>query len=361
MADLEELRTKIDAIDGEVVKLLDDRARIAIEIGKIKMNLGLTIQDAQREHQVLERIIQNVQALPPSAVQIIWREIMAACAAVQGRSTRVAFLGPAGTFTQIAAHQFFPKAGTSFIPETDPENIFQQVETGTADFGVVPIENSTKGSVPQILDLLVSRDVRIYGELEVVVHHNLMGLPGTDFSRVQVVYSHNQGIAQTRKWVRLNIPQAQLIEVASTAEAAKRVNELGNSENVAIGARAAASEYGLEVLAENIEDHAMNKTRFIVISRVRQPVTGNDRTSVVFVTRHVPGALFRVLQVFSEAGINLTKIESRPLPDANWEYVFIVDFIGHEETHGTVLEQIAENTLKLKVLGSYPVFAQNGH
>ncbi|MHA1818917.1 MAG: prephenate dehydratase [Promethearchaeota archaeon] len=360
MEEINKLRKEIDNLDKQIAKLIEKRALIAKEIGEIKSKYGIGVVQPIRERQVFNNAKENLKIVRPEAVEAIWREIVSACKLVQGKITRVCFLGPRGTFTQIAAEKYFPKAGTEFIPGDNKIDVFNKVEAGYVDFGIIPIENTIEGSVRESLDLLIEKNLKIYAELEIRIVHCLIARKGTAPSDIKQVISHPQALAQCSRWLNKNLPNAELIEASSTAKAVERVAKANRGDIAAIGTPLAAQIYRLGIIAEGIEDNTQNYTRFLIISKKEHMPTDNDKTSMVFVTRHVPGALFKVLSAFAEAKINLLKIESRPLKGQMWEYAFICDFEGniHQEHIKKTLERLKEFTVWYKVLGSYPMFQQ---
>ena len=252
---------------------------------------------------------------------------------------------------------FFPNSNTEFIPFDQKQEIFQQIEGNYAEFGILPVENSLQGSVSETLDLLIERNLRIYGEIELRIVHNLIGQPNTELSQIKTVYSHPQALSQASIWLKKNIPQAELIEMSSTSKAVQKVVNLHDPTVVAIGTDLAADYYKLPILVKGIEDNTANYTRFVIISKKSPLSTGKDKTSIVFVVKHVPGALYSVLRIFAENKINLAKIESRPRKlgkDSLWEYIFILDFDDHIDNVKDIIEKVREQTIWLKVLGSYP-------
>ena len=279
---------------------------------------------------------------------------MSACKVVQGKKTRVCFLGPEGTFTEIAAHKFFPKAGTLFIPAKHKKDVFAKVEGNYAEFGIIPIENSLEGSVRESLDLLIDHNLKIYGEVEIRIVHNLITHSGVKLSDITTVTSHPQALAQCNTWLLSNLPNADLKETSSTSKAIKEVADSKVTSLAGIGTELAAELYDLEIKARGIEDNTANYTRFYIISKKENMPTDHDKTSMVFVTKHVPGALHEVIRIFAEASVNLLKIESRPRKKDLWEYIFIIEFEGHKNDLQDVLEKIQEHTVFTKILGSYP-------
>lgn len=356
MEPIEKERARINDIDEQLVELLNERARVAMRIGEIKQEAGIGVVDPTREARVIARVRELTSAVSPEMVEAIWREVMAACKNVQGRVVKIGYLGPAGSFTELAAYRYFPKAGSQFVALDNIQRVFDEIEKGRADFGVVPIENSLQGSVRETMDHLIEKPVKIYGEQQIRVVHNLVGCVGTTLDEVTDMYSHPQGLEQCRAWLRKNMPNAALHETKSTAEAVRLVLFKQNPRNAAIGTALAAQIYDGEVLVEGIEDNPNNYTRFLVLSKQENLPTGNDKTSIVFVTKHVPGALLRVLSAFASHDINLLKIESRPQKTNVWEYTFWEDFEGHVDNARVqeALDEAREHTIWLKVLGSYP-------
>ena len=355
MEEINKLRKGIDDIDKEMAELIEKRALIAKDIGDFKTKSGIGVVQPDREKKVLDHVKKSLKAIPPESAEAIWKEIMSACKVVQGRINSVYFLGPAGTFTELAAKSFFPKAGTKFLPATNKLDVFSKVEGDYADFGIVPIENSLEGSVRESLDLLIEKNLNIFGEIEIRVVHNLIGDEAGDLSKIKTVFSHPQALSQCNTWLLRNIPNAELVETSSTAKAVKKVSKSKNSEYAAIGTSLAASIYNLDIIASGIEDNTQNYTRFLIISKKENMPTDHDKTSMVFVTKHIPGALYRVIKLFADAGINLLKIESRPRKKDLWEYIFIIEFEGHQNSVKETLEQLKEFTIFMKILGSYPM------
>ena len=268
----------------------------------------------------------------------------------------VAFLGPPATFSHMACIQHFGSS-IRMLPENTIQNVFEAVESEKADYGVVPVENSTEGPVSLTLDSFIQSEARICAEIMTRISHDLISLSGKA-GEVQKIYSHPQALSQCREWLRKNFPQVQLEEAGSTAKAAQLASE--NPQAAAIASSLAASLYGLKVIASQIEDHLSNSTRFLVLGRQGAGRTGRDKTSVLFIVSHAPGTLFRVLQVFSEKGINLTKIESRPNKGKSWEYIFFIDFEGHAtDPHiAEALREMKGHVSFVKLLGSYPQGSQ---
>lgn len=351
---LAELREKIDAIDAEILRLLNQRAACAVEVAKTKMAQGEngTFYRPDRESLVLRRI-QELNPGPLSAETAVrfFREIMSACLALE-KPLEVAFLGPEGTFTQQAAFKHFGHA-VKTVPVTTIHEIFNAVETGLCSFGVVPVENSTEGVITHTLDRLLVSSLKICGEVEIKVHQNLMGLADNP-ADITAVYSHQQSLAQCRQWLDKHLPQAQRIAVSSNAEAARLAS--ANKQFAAIAGIAAAEVYRLPIIEKNIEDVANNTTRFIIIGQQVSSSTGKDKTSLVVSTGNKPGALHRTLEPFASFDIDMLNIESRPSHQGLWDYVFFIDIQGHADDPQVAgaLAALQDQVNMLKILGSYP-------
>ena len=355
---LKEYRKLIDQIDSEIIELLNKRGITVSKIGEIKKLLNLEVFQPEREREILERIKSQSKILKPESVKAIWKEILSASRSIQGVIPKVGYLGPKGTFTHQAALEFFPKAGTEFLPYNSISEIFINIEKENIEFGVIPIENSLQGTVRETLDLLIDKDIFIYGEIELRIIQNLISLEISNLSRIRTILSHPQAFAQTRNWIKANMPTADIIDVNSTAEAARRVKELNSESYAAIGTEFASDVYGLKILHSKIEDNLLNSTRFLIISKKENiEKEGKIKTSILFVTRHIPGALYRVLKLYADAEINLLKIESRPRRRGRWEYIFIMDFEGDKDNPKVkkVLENMNTIVIWHKILGSYPM------
>jgi chorismate mutase/prephenate dehydratase len=354
---IEEVRKEIDEIDDNLIDLLNKRGNIAIIIGNLKKELNLEIFQPEREKEVIERLKHKSTIFRKEAIEAIWKEIISASKSIQGTIAKIGYLGPMGTFTHQAALEFFPKAGSQFLAYNSTQEIFESIEKDILEYGVVPIENSLQGTVRETLDMLIEKDLFIYGEIELRIVQNLIGLKDSDISQIKNVFSHPQAFAQTRAWLKANIPNANLIDVNSTAEAVRRTRKLEDKSYAAIGTGFAAEVYDLKVISSKIEDEPSNYTRFLVISKKESPLKNEKmKTTVVFVTKHVPGALYWVLKIFSDAEINLSKIESRPRRKGRWEYIFFMDFEGDKEDSKVkeAFEQMKSNVIWFKVLGTYP-------
>ena len=357
--ELDKYRDEISKIDNEIVERLNKRGDIAQKIGDIKKHLKLEVYQPHREKEVIDRIKKKSSILKPTNLEAIWKEIIGACKDVQGSIVKVGYLGPIGTFTHKAAIDFFPNAGTEFITCKNILEIFENIEKDILEFGVIPIENSLQGTVRDTLDLLIEKDLLIYGEIELRIIQNLISLKNSDLTKIKNVYSHPQAFAQTRTWIKMNIPNVNLINTNSTGEAIHNIKEMNDNSNAAIGTEFASKVYDLKILNSKIEDNASNYTRFLIISKEENKIKeGKIRTSIVFVTKHVPGALFQVLKLFADADINLLKIESRPRRTGRWEYIFLMDFEGDAKNDLKIqdlLKEMKESVIWYKILGSYPI------
>ncbi len=351
---LQNVRERIDALDAEIQRLISERADLAYEVGRSKGQhpSAVAYYRPEREAQVLRGVLERNQGpLSDSEMLRLFREIMSACLARQ-EPMKIAYLGPEGTFTQQAVYRHF---GHSVLASGQPtlEGVFEQVQGEEADFGVVPIENSTQGVVSHTLDLFLDSPLNICGEVELRIHHNLLthsrGLAGIDR-----VYAHQQSLSQCKGWLRRNLPGVELIAVSSNAEAARRVRSA--PESAAIAGLTAAEIYGLPVLFSNIEDQKDNTTRFLVIGREPFSPSGNDKTSLLLAGDEGPGLLHALLAPLAKHGVNMSRIESRPAPGGKWEYVFFIDVDGHagEEPLRTALEEMNNAGGNCRLLGSYP-------
>ncbi|GBC99728.1 P-protein [bacterium HR17] len=352
MAALDEWRRQIDAIDEQILQLLVERARLAQHIALLKQQNDLPLYHPEREGSLLARLIALPhEPLTDDAVKAIFREIVSACRAVM-RPPRVAFLGPFHSFSHLACEEHF---GTFVepLPQRTIHDVFREVERGNADFGIVPAENVAEGPVGDTLDALLQTPLKIVAEVLLEVNHCLLS-KAADLAAVRRVYSRDIALAQCRQWLQNYLPQVELIAVASTAEGAERAAT--DAEGAAIGPRRAADAYGLQVLAERIQDVPFNLTRFWVLGKRMTAPSGVDKTTIAFSVQHRPGTLYRALSAFARHHINLTMIASRPARHAPWEYVFFADFQGHvqDDPVQAALSELGKECLFLKVLGSYP-------
>lgn len=350
--ELSQLRREIDALDRQILALLNERARHAARIGQIKSENGLAIYSPAREEQVIQNILRaNKGPLSETCVRAIFRELMSGSRALQ-RPTRVAFLGPEHSFSHIAARERFG-ASAEFLPVATISTVFESVSGQHADFGVVPLENSTDGGIAETLDMFVQMPLQICGEIRLRIHHYL--LAACPFNEIRRVCSKPQALSQCRRWLAQHLPHAELIEVSSTAEAAR----LAQSEpgTAAIASRQAGVHYGLSFVAEKIEDYRNNVTRFAVVGDIEEKRSGNDRTSILFKVPHRPGSLADALAIFKRNKINLTWIESFPLRGSDQQYVFFADLLGHVSQLPVkrALRALERKAEMLHVLGSYPI------
>jgi chorismate mutase/prephenate dehydratase len=350
--DLGDWRSRINDIDNQILQLLNQRAEAALQIGDLKRRQDSPSYVPEREAEILGRLSAAGRGpLPPEAVTAVWREILSACRALEGQLT-VAFLAPQATFTHQAARERFG-AGAAYHPSRTIAEIFDDVERGRAQFGVVPVENSTDGAVNVTLDRLVETDLQIGGELTLEIAQHLLSR-AADLGEIKRVLSHPQGLGQCRAWLAAHLPEVPQEETASTAGAAEVA--AADPGVAAIASEMAGRLYGVPILRRRIEDNRQNTTRFLVIGRRPSGPSGRDKTSIVFAMPNQPGALYRILEPFARAGLNLTKIESRPAKRMPWEFVMFVDFEGHRDTPAVAaaLSEAAERTVYLKILGSYP-------
>lgn len=351
---LSELRQRIDAIDQQILQLINQRANCAIEVARTKQAEGETgsFYRPDREAQVLRRIMDsNPGPLGDDAAAHLFREIMSACLALE-KPLEVAYLGPAGTFSQQAAFKHFGHA-VQDVPVTTIPEIFHAVETGHCQFGVVPVENSTEGVIAHTLDRFMDSPLQICGEVEIRVHQNLLGKMD-DLAEIKEVFSHQQSLAQCRQWLSNHLPGVICTAVSSNSEAARLASQ--DTSKAAIAGVMASELYALNCLASHIEDEANNTTRFIVIGHQQPASTGLDKTSILVSTGNQSGALYRILAPFAEYGISMAHIESRPSRQGLWEYVFFIDFEGHRDDANvaSALNTLENNVKMLKILGSYP-------
>lgn len=353
--DLSNLRSKIDQLDIDIQSLINERAEIARQVALAKGSEVATIDyyRPEREAQVLRAVIdRNSGPLSDQEMVRLFREIMSACLAQQ-EPLKIAFLGPEGTFSQSAVFAHFGHS-VKALPVFSIEEVFTEVENRNADFGVVPVENSTEGSVNHTLDMFLTSPLRICGEVELKIQQNLVG-KNNALKNIERIYSHQQSLGQCKNWIRQNLPHAEKIAVSSNAEAAKRVRHAPDA--AAICSTAAAEIYGLETLVEDIADLQDNTTRFLVVGNQRFSPSGKDKTSLLIANKDQPGALYHLLDPLAKRGITLTRIESRPSREGKWEYVFFIDATGHidEEPLKGALQDLQPVAGMVRVLGSYPI------
>lgn len=351
---LADIRREIDAIDDQLLELLNRRARCAQRVAEIKTAAGENdcFHRPEREAEVLRRVADNNPGpLGREAVVSFFRELMSECLALE-KPLEVGFFGPAGTFTQQAAYKHFGHA-IQAMPFPAIDGVFRAVESGACQYGVVPVENSTEGVVTHTLDSFLRSFLMITGEVSLRIHHNLMGRCEAT-ANIREVYSHQQSLGQCREWLDRHLPDARRTAVGSNAEAARLA--AANPGTAAIAGEVAAELYGLHILERNIEDEPDNTTRFLVIGRNAVGATGHDKTSLLLATRNHPGALHGMLEPFARHGISLSKIESRPSRRGAWDYVFFVDAEGHRDDPpvAAALAELEPQVTLLKILGSYP-------
>lgn len=352
MDELKSLRKKIDAIDDDILALLNKRAGYVLKVGAIKRRKKVKFHTPEREREILERMTANNRgSFPNDALKAIYREIISASLALE-EPLKVTCLGPLATFTHLAALRHFGSSA-AFVPVDSIKKVFENVETGKAEYGVVPIENSNEGVVSHTLDMFMDSDLKVVAEIIIEISHNLLSAQ-KDRSKIRKIYSHPQALAQCRGWLESNLPGIPVAESTSTSRAAELAAK--DKHAAAIASELAARMYDLYIVEKNIEDSRRNVTRFLVIARETPPRTGKDKTSIMFSIKDRPGSLYEILMPFKKAGINLTKIESRPSKRKAWEYIFFVDMEGHidDKKVKKALESLKEGCLYLKILGSYP-------
>src|SRR5262245_20197687 len=352
-ASLKTLRSQIDKLDLQILKLVNERAHLASEIGKVKNDSGGEIFSPGREEEVFLNVLQhNKGPLDDATIRAVYREIISGGRAIQ-RVLKVASLGPEFSYSHLAAVDRFGQAVEFSLVGSIPA-VFEEVNRGHCDFGVVPLENSTDGRVADTLDMFLRHpQIKIAAEIRLRIHHNL--LANCEQAEIRRVYSKGQALGQCRNWLSKNVPHAAIVEVSSTANAARLARTEPGA--AAVASRQAAVRYGIRILSRDIEDYPVNETRFAVIGMQEVPRTGNDKTAVMFKVAHAPGALADALNIFKSSKINLTWIESFPSRAAKPEYVFFADFEGHAEDPKVkkTLASLQDNSEKLTILGSFPM------
>lgn len=349
---LEELRKSIDAVDNSVLDLLNERARLVMEVGALKRGENRDFHVPSREREIYERLTSgNPGPFPSDAVRSVFREIISASLALEA-PMKVAFLGPKATFSHLATLQHFGLSA-ELVPQKSIPAVFEDVEKGRALYGVVPVENSTEGVISHTLDMFMDSELKINAEVLLEVHHDLLSRTGR-IEDIKKVYSHPQPIAQCRTWLEENLPTVPVVDVASTAVAAQIVSE--DYSAAAIASELAATMYDLKIVRKRIEDQVNNFTRFLVIGKKTADKSGKDKTSLMFSVKDEPGILYRMLEPFANRGLNLSKIESRPFKKKAWEYIFFLDLLGHisEPVVAEAVQELKGYCQFLKVLGSYP-------
>jgi len=351
---LDALRRRIDDLDEQIQQLISERADCARQVAEVKTGQGETADfyRPEREAEVLRRVSErNTGPLPVEEIVRLFREIMSACLALE-KPLSIAFFGPEGTFTQAAALKHFGHSVRTLALD-GIDAVFREVEAGAADYGVVPVENSSEGVITHTLDMFQRSPLGICGEVELRIHHHLLAAKA-ERSGIRRVLAHQQALAQCRGWLDANLPQIERIAVASNAEAARLV--VDQSGDAAIAGEMAAELYGLMTVARNIEDHPDNTTRFLIIGNQRVLPSGVDKTSILVSVHNQPGALFGLLQPIAQNGISMTRIESRPSRQGVWQYVFYIDLEGHRDDApvAAALEELKKKAFVVRVLGSYP-------
>jgi chorismate mutase/prephenate dehydratase len=350
---LKPLREQIDSIDAQILDLLNQRARVAQQVGHVKAETNAPVFRPEREAQVLRSMAaRNTGPLDSGDIQIIFREVMSACRALEKRVT-VAYLGPEGTFSEQAVYQQFGHA-VEALPSASIDEVFRAVEAGTAEFGIVPVENSTEGVINRTLDLLLQTTLSISGELSIPVHHSLMTKTGS-MSGITRICAHSQALAQCQVWLNMNYPHIERHAVASNGEAALLASQ--DATVAAIAGEIAGQKYNLGVVNSHIQDDPHNRTRFAVIGRLQTTPSGKDQTSLVLSVPNKAGAVYNLLAPLAKHGVSMTRFESRPARMGTWEYYFYVDVEGHvhDEKVAKALEELKQNSAFFKVLGSYPL------
>jgi len=348
--DIEERRRKIDAIDERIVRLIEERAGHALAIGRLK-GAG-PAYNPEREAQVLRHIAAGAKGpLSPEALGLIFGEVISACRALE-RELTVCYLGPEGTFSEMALYKHFGHSVAAWPCATIAE-VFRSAESGSAQYAVVPVENSTEGAIGATLDLLLTTPLRICGEVVLRVRQNLM-TNCASLEGITKVYSHPQSLGQCQGWLAHHLPRAERVALASNAEAARRAAQEQNA--CAIGPAIAAERYGLAILAPGIEDDSRNRTRFLVLGTQDTKPTGHDRTSLAMTAHNRPGAVHELITPFAQHGVSMSRIESRPARTGQWEYYFYVDLEGHQydESLAAALAEVRAKAPFVKIFGSYP-------
>jgi chorismate mutase/prephenate dehydratase len=350
--ELAPLRDQIDSLDKQLLEMLNRRAQLALDVGEVKKKFGAPVFRPERELQVIRKVqAANPGPLLDESVASIWREVMSACRGLE-KPLEIAFLGPAGTFSEQALYAHFGHEVTG-IPCPSIDEVFRAVEAGTVEYGVVPVENSTEGAVSRTLDLFLQTSLRISGEIALKVHHNLLA-SSPDMKGVKVVRAHAQALAQCQHWLTANYPHLERQAVSSNAEAARMASE--DPTAAAIAGETAANRYHLHMVRTHIQDDPHNRTRFAVIGRYETEPSGSDQTSLILSVPNKAGAVYQLLAPLAENGVSMCRFESRPARSGAWEYYFYVDVEGHQKDPSVAraLEELRRNAAYFKVLGSYP-------
>ena len=351
--DLSSLRQKIDAVDGRLVRLLNERVKLALEVSDVKRAQGASFYTPEREAALLDRVrkLNDDGVIPDDIMEFLFTQIMSVTFHM-GAPLTIAYFGPAGTHTHMAAIRKFGEK-VDLNPYDDITSVFRAVESGEASFGVVPVENSTEGMVSHTLDMFIDSPLKICSEAVLRIRHCLLARSG-GIDTVKKIYTHPQILAQCRGWLQRHLPRVELVPAGSSAAAAQMVRTQKNA--ACIGSEAAVGTYGLKILARNVQDNQDNCTRFLVIGTYETKPSGCDKTSVFFSMEDKAGALYEMLLPFKKHNVNLTKIESRPLKKKLWQYYFFVDMQGHSEDAQVkaALNEVAARAQLFKVMGSYP-------
>ena len=352
-----EIRQRIDALDTKILELLTERAKCAELVGEVKREAGETdicFYRPEREAHILRRMMKiNQGPLKDQQITRIYRSIISSCLGLE-QSLRIAYLGPEGSYTQAAAQKHFGD-GVKMLSLSTIAQVFREVEVGTVDYGVVPIENSTEGVVSHTLDLFVQSSLKICGEIHLPIHHSLLCQSELlTYAEVKIIYAHQQSLAQCRMWLDENVPHAERIAISSNSEGARKIQTKPNA--AAIAGQVAAEFYKLHTLQENIEDNPNNTTRFLVIGNQNVTESGDDKTTLLISAKNKSGALYRLLQPLKDYGLDMTRIESRPSKDTLWEYLFFMDIEGHvdNETVQAACAKLEQEADLVRILGSYP-------
>ncbi len=350
---LDDLRKKIDHLDEKIIQLLNERTDVALKIGEVKKEKGSAIYAPDRESEVYSKIAKMAKdgPLPAEALKSVYREIMSAALTLE-RPITIAYLGPEATYTHLASISKFGSS-VNYMPCQNIGDVFLEVEKRNADYGVVPIENSTEGAVNYTLDMFMESDLKICSEIIFDIEHHLMS--AQKLKDIKRVYSNPQVFGQCRLWIETNLPRVELIDTMSTTQAAQRAaNEAGAA---AIASKLAATIYNLSIIAERIQDISGNQTRFLVVGKTLPGKTGHDKTSIMVSIKDKVGALYEMLEPIRKHKINMTKIESRPSKKKAWDYFFFIDFEGHVDDPKVkkMLDEVEKRVRFLKVLGSYPI------
>jgi chorismate mutase/prephenate dehydratase len=349
---LKKFRSKIDALDSKIIELFNERANVVKEIGAIKNRKNAQIYAPDREKQVFEKVsAKNKGPLSDKCLFAIYRELMAGSIMLE-RPVKVSYLGPEGTFSYFAAKEKFGSS-IEYLPLNGIDSVFKEVESERADYGIVPVENSTEGGIRETLNMFIECDVKVCAEIIMPIHHNLMAK--CKKSEIKKIYSKPQALFQCKLWLANNFRKVDFLDVGSTTEAARIASK--EKFSAAIAHSEVARIYGLKILRRNIEDYTNNITRFFVLSREFPPRTGNDKTAILCHTKNEAGALFKILEPFKKHKINLADIEPLPTRKKAWDYCFFIDFAGHayDEKVKRALNEVGKRCIDMKIMGSFPV------